>query len=249
MKISEIIRKVGDQYRLYSKKGKNLGTYDTKAGAEKREKQVNYFKHMSEGWQLQLERGADMDVLHITDTATGKRTEVRGKRGYETGGYDANDPLHKLLDKIGKASSVSDLMNGDLVGVNPRHPDGSKAMDATAKAFNEETGEEMLKVFQTMHHDAGNNDEMDTFIKSHDWKLADFTPDMFPSEEEFFDYDDPFGRVIDIDYYHRVDLSQPIIVGPQYSDGKYSVIDGNHRAAKAQQMGKTIKAYFPVKKA
>ena len=246
MLISEIIRKVGDQYRLYSKKGKNLGTYDTKAGAEKREKQVNYFKHMNEGWQLQLERDPNMYILHITDTKTGKRTEVRGKPDYETTGYDPNDPLHQLLDKIGKASSISDLMNGDLVGVNPRHPDGSKAMGATAKAFNEETGVEMLKIFRNMHHDTAKNKEMDAFIKSHEWKLADFTPDMFPSEEEFFDYDDPFDRVIDIDYSHRVDLSQPIIVGPQYSDGKYSVIDGNHRAARAQELGKTIKGYFPV---
>ena len=116
------------------------------------------------------------------------------------------------------------------------------------EASNEKTGAEMLSIFQKMHHDAGNNDEMDAFIKSHDWKLTDFTPDMFPSEEEFFDYDDPFGRVIDIDYEHRVDLSSPIVVGPQYSDGKYSVIDGNHRAASAQKMGKTIKGYFPVEK-
>jgi GNAT superfamily N-acetyltransferase len=118
----------------------------------------------------------------------------------------------------------------------------------TNESVNEETGDEMLRIFQNMHHDAGNNDEMDAFIKSHDWELHNFTPDMFPSEEEFFDYDDPFGRVIDIDYHHRVDLSQPIIVGPQHSDGKYSVIDGNHRAASAQELGKTIKGYFPVKK-
>jgi cytidylate kinase len=87
---------------------------------------------------------------------------------------------------------------------------------------------------------------MKQFMLSHDWELRDFTPDMFPSEEEFFDYDDPFNRVIDVDYSRRVDLSQPIIVGPQYADGKYSVIDGNHRAAAAQRMGKTIKGYFPV---
>jgi hypothetical protein len=112
----------------------------------------------------------------------------------------------------------------------------------------EESGKEMLKIFKGVHHDSGMNKDMDRYILSHDWQLGNFTPDMFPSEEEFFDYDDPFDRVIDIDYGHRVDLSQPIIVGPQYSDGKYSVIDGNHRAAAAQRMGKTIRAYFPVKK-
>lgn len=45
----ESIVKVGDKYRLVSKKGhKNLGTYDTRAGAEKRERQVQYFKHANE---------------------------------------------------------------------------------------------------------------------------------------------------------------------------------------------------------
>ena len=204
---------------------------------------------VNEGYKLQLERDADMMVLNITDTVTGMRTEVRGKAGYETNGYDANDKLHQLLDKISKTANISELMNGEPVGINPKHPDGASAKSATDTAFNEETGAEMLSIFQKMHHDAGNNDEMDAFIQSHDWKLRDFTPDMFPSEEEFFDYDDPFGRIIDIDYYHRVDLSKPIIVGPQYSDGKYSVIDGNHRAAQAQASNKTIKGYFPVKKA
>lgn len=38
------IRKVKSGYRLVSKKGKNLGTYRSKAGAQKREKQVQFFK-------------------------------------------------------------------------------------------------------------------------------------------------------------------------------------------------------------
>ena len=37
---------------------------------------------------------------------SGKRTEVRGKSGYESGGYDPTDKLHKLLDKIGKAANI-----------------------------------------------------------------------------------------------------------------------------------------------
>jgi len=397
-------------------------------------------------YMLQLERDnrAGMLVLHILDNKTGKRTEVRGKLGYETNGYDPEDKLHQILDKIGKSASVSDLMNGDVVSINPRHPQGpaalkvahdltnesnpftdarmnaikagktqfkvggktykvtgdtrdereavakiSESLDqpypyswyirsednwaaraktdsggilevwleysswdalwdveflldggykATAegdqfrifatvvKAIKEwwkstseeglpvktirfsadklnkqtgktgsrerlysrfaqqfansigftvqnrdntnatefelinpnyskrkvneavESGKEMLKIFRGMHHDAGMNKAMDRYIRSNNWQLGNFTPDMFPSEEEFFDYDDPFDRTIDIDYSHRVNLSAPIIVGPQYSDGKYSVIDGNHRAATAQKMGKTIQAYFPVKK-
>ena len=53
MKVNEIIVehivKVKDGYRLVSKKsGKNLGTYPTRAGAEKREREVQYFKHAGE---------------------------------------------------------------------------------------------------------------------------------------------------------------------------------------------------------
>ena len=39
------IKKVKEGYRLVSHKGKNLGTYTTREGAEKRERQVQYFKH------------------------------------------------------------------------------------------------------------------------------------------------------------------------------------------------------------
>lgn len=46
--VEEHIVKVKGGYRLVSKKsGKNLGTYPTKAGAEKRERQVQYFKHQN----------------------------------------------------------------------------------------------------------------------------------------------------------------------------------------------------------
>lgn len=52
MKINEVItehiRKVEGGYRLYSRKGKNLGTFPTKAGAKKHEQEVQYFKHMRE---------------------------------------------------------------------------------------------------------------------------------------------------------------------------------------------------------
>ena len=91
---------------------------------------------LAEGYKLQLERDREMLVLHIKDTATGKRTEVRGKPGYETD-YDPNDSLHILLDKVGKSANISDLMNGEVVGINPKHPDADRAKAATDKAYNE----------------------------------------------------------------------------------------------------------------
>jgi hypothetical protein len=44
--LKEHIVKSGSGYKLVSKKtGKNLGSYPTRAGAERRERQVQYFKH------------------------------------------------------------------------------------------------------------------------------------------------------------------------------------------------------------
>ena len=66
-----------------------------------------YYKDIyTEGYKLQLERDKDMYILHIKDMESGKRTEVRGKSGYESGGYDPTDKLHQLLDKIGKAANI-----------------------------------------------------------------------------------------------------------------------------------------------
>ena len=92
---------------------------------------------LAEGYKLQLERDKELLVLHIKDTATGKRTEVRGKPGYESGNYDLNDKLHQLLDKVGKSANISELINGEVVTINPNHPDAEKAKSATDKAFSE----------------------------------------------------------------------------------------------------------------
>jgi len=46
--VVETIHKVKGGYRLLSSKGKNLGTFDSKAAAEKHEREVQYFKHKNE---------------------------------------------------------------------------------------------------------------------------------------------------------------------------------------------------------
>ena len=111
-------------------------------------------KKTNEGYKLQLERDTDMMVLNIIDTATGKRTEVRGKPGYETGNYDPNDKLHMLLDKIGKSADISQLMNGEPVGINPKHPQGASAKAATDKAYNESTDLDSLRKFVRSQREA-----------------------------------------------------------------------------------------------
>jgi len=60
--LAETIRKVkGGKFRLVSKKGRNLGTYPTRAGAEKRERQVQYFKHVGEDENFNKEAEAWRD--------------------------------------------------------------------------------------------------------------------------------------------------------------------------------------------
>ena len=87
---------------------------------------------MTEGIKLRLERDKDIDVLHIQDTTDKHRIEVRGKKGYETGGYDASDKLHQVLDRVGKAANIAELINGEVVSINPNHPQGTRAI-RTAK--------------------------------------------------------------------------------------------------------------------
>lgn len=62
MKLDEKIVKTSGGYKLVSRKtGRNLGEYSSKAGALKRERQVQYFKHMREDWSEKYKRSIDCD--------------------------------------------------------------------------------------------------------------------------------------------------------------------------------------------
>ncbi len=98
---------------------------------------------LTEGIKLRLERDTAMDVLHIQDTKEKHRVEVRGKKGYETGKYDPNDKLHQVLDRVGKAANISDLMNGEVVGINPDHPQGVRAIRTARDVLQTEDKKEL----------------------------------------------------------------------------------------------------------
>ena len=60
---NETIRKEGDKYVVRSKKGKSMGSYDSKSAAEKRLRQVEMFKHMAESIKLsEAERDIQVEV-------------------------------------------------------------------------------------------------------------------------------------------------------------------------------------------
>jgi len=119
--------------------------FSQKAHCAGKNEDVDLEENFAEGYKLQLERDKEMLVLNITDTASGKRTEVRGKSGYESGNYDPNDKLHQLLDKVGKSANISELINGEVVTINPKHPDADKAKKATDVAYNENFADGKVK--------------------------------------------------------------------------------------------------------
>ena len=132
---------------------------------------------LSEGYKLKLERDKDIDVLHILDTNTKKRIEVRGKKGYEGNGYDAQDKLHQVLDSIGRAANISELMNGEVVTINPKHPQGPNAIKTAKDVLTTEIFKEAMGLAESL-----------TLADSQD-KLEEALGELDPSTEIYVDMD------------------------------------------------------------
>jgi hypothetical protein len=65
LKVARIKKLPSGQYRVVSEKGKNLGTSDSKSDAEKRLREVEYFKHQDEGKAEDEEKV--IDLTHASD--------------------------------------------------------------------------------------------------------------------------------------------------------------------------------------
>lgn len=88
---------------------------------------ISFKQYFSESYSVQYIRDKNVDALKLKDTRKTGWVEVRGKKNYEVT-YDKNDPMHKAIDGLGKAANISDLMNGEIVYINPHHPHGKKAI-------------------------------------------------------------------------------------------------------------------------
>ena len=64
--ILEKIVKIGSKWQVQSEKGRNMGTYDTKAEAEERLRQVHYFKYANEDLDL-LDEDYRKNAIEIAD--------------------------------------------------------------------------------------------------------------------------------------------------------------------------------------
>ena len=92
---------------------------------------ICFKSYISEGVKLQLVRCKNMDVLKMQEKGDPKWVELRGKSNFESE-YDPKDPLHKAIIALGKSANISDFVNGEIVTINPNHPDAKKAL-ATVK--------------------------------------------------------------------------------------------------------------------
>ena len=86
-----------------------------------------FSQYISEGVRLQLVRGKGQDILKMQDTKEKSWVELRGKPNFESK-YDPKDPLHKAINALGKSANISDFVNGEIVSINPNHPDAKKAL-------------------------------------------------------------------------------------------------------------------------
>ena len=84
-------------------------------------------QYISEGVKMQLIRGKDQDTLKLWNKGDTKWVEVRGKPNFEVK-FDKKDQLHKVITSLGNSANISDFVNGEVVSINPNHPDGKKAM-------------------------------------------------------------------------------------------------------------------------
>jgi hypothetical protein len=88
---------------------------------------IRFIQYISEGVKLQLIRGRGQDILKMWNTGDSKWVEIRGKPNFEIK-FDKNDPLHKAISSLSKSANISDFVNGEIVNINPNHPDGKKAL-------------------------------------------------------------------------------------------------------------------------
>ena len=138
MKINEIISehivKVKDGYRLLSHKGKNLGTFPTKSGAQKHEREVQYFKHAKESLSEGSEPGEYVyHASYMPNLARGLKSVMASglkpsQNGYGGPGvYFAYDPEGGFYHVDKDQATMFRVKWRDLVdmfGVYPKNPDG-----------------------------------------------------------------------------------------------------------------------------
>ena len=159
----EHIVKVGSEYELKSKAtGRNLGKYSSKAGALKRERQVEYFKHMDEG-TIQP-NGTDKIDPACVEVASKKKTdkEMEDEQQNESFTFDsAAMAKQELADaknrKKRKRGKVANLLR--KLGMREEVEQISERDDAYTRDYKSSVSGMGKHQSAAYHADGGANDE------------------------------------------------------------------------------------------
>jgi len=105
------------------------------------------------------------------------------------------------------------------------------------------TSKDVLKYINGIHHDYSLDDPV---VKHKTWQLID-VPIKFLHTPEQYDQDDPYRRLIDLDWEHISGISvKDINSKPVVADDRGWLLDGNHRVTAARAKGmKTVPAFVP----
>jgi 5'(3')-deoxyribonucleotidase len=187
------------------------------------------FDHQKEKYALQSD-GTPNILIDDWDT----NINLWRKRGGIGILYDPDN-----IDTVIK--ELNNALHGKAKQVNPAQ-DVPFLEDDGDKLY---TSRDVLGYIKDIHHDYSLDDPV---LKHKTWMLKN-VPIEDLKDPEFYDQDDPYRRVIDLDWDHIDNISghdiknRPIVV-----DDNGWVLDGNHRVTAARARGmSSIPAYLPVK--
>lgn len=149
-----------------------------------------------------------------------------------------------ILYKPDNVERVLKQVSYALEGLLPIEESADDAVDFSGpdKLY---TNKQVLKYIKDIHVDGYSLDE--PVLKHKTWKLT-AVPISSLKNPEFYDQDDPYRRVIDLDWDHIDQITgRDIAAKPVVADADGWVLDGNHRVAAARVRGMdTIKALVPA---
>ena len=121
-------------------------------------------------------------------------------------------------------------------------------MRATDFIIESYQGDDVLKYVKQQHHDW--SDHLDYSVLNHaEWDMDRVPMSMVKVKDYDDTWGDPYNRIQDFDddTIDRISKEE-ILARPIVIDHNGVIIDGNHRAFKAKQLGmQRIPAYYPVK--
>ena len=130
-----VIRKKGSKFQLISGTGKVLGTFDTKEQAQKREKQVKFFKNTKKADSMA--RLADFKKNLLTDASKHFDMEDDDQREMASCLYIAVEELERE-DRLQKIAQASDQTLAEIMAAaKPAMDDGTPVDLASGAATTE----------------------------------------------------------------------------------------------------------------